>query len=164
MKPEAGFEVCDLCERIERAERGDNPFVVVRTATGYVNLADVQYHEGYTVFVAKRCVAELHHLVDDERDAFLQEMAEVARAVFEAFEPQKLNYELLGNGAPHLHWHLFPRHAQDPVPRRPVWRDPEFLEALTRGPQTDAGQLAALRRRLLDALERRDLSIERRYR
>src|ERR1700730_6799228 len=106
MKPEGGFEVCDLCERIARAERGDNPFSVVRTATGYVNLADIQYHEGYTVFVAKRCVPELHELPDTVRDQFLREMALVAEAVFEAFEPNKLNYELLGNGAPHLHWHL----------------------------------------------------------
>jgi diadenosine tetraphosphate (Ap4A) HIT family hydrolase len=58
---------CDLCARIERAERGENPFTLVRTATGYVNLADVQYHEGYTIFVAKQCANELHELRDGRR-------------------------------------------------------------------------------------------------
>jgi hypothetical protein len=55
-------EPCDVCERIARTERGQNPFTVARTRTGYVNLADIQYHEGYTIFVAKRCVNELHEL------------------------------------------------------------------------------------------------------
>ena len=26
-----------------------------------------------------------------------------------AFHAEKMNYELLGNGDTHLHWHLFPR-------------------------------------------------------
>jgi hypothetical protein len=34
---------CDVCARIERTERGGNPFAVVRTATGCVNLAEVQF-------------------------------------------------------------------------------------------------------------------------
>jgi len=153
---------CDLCGRIERTERGENPFSVVRTATGYVNLADVQYHEGYTVFVAKRCVAELHELPDSERDEFLHEMALVAEAVFDAFQPRKLNYELLGNGAPHLHWHLFPRHADDARLGGPVWKDPGFLGALERGP-VDPARLVPLKLRLLPALERRHLTIECRF-
>src|SRR5262245_17128324 len=86
---------CDLCARIARTERGENPFTVARTTTGYVNLADVQYHEGYTIFVAKRCVNELHELPALERDAYLHEMAVVSEAVFEAFRPRKLNHDLL---------------------------------------------------------------------
>ena len=127
-----------------------------------MNLADIQYHEGYTVFVAKRCVAELHELPNLVRDEFLHEMALVAEAVFDAFQPRKLNYELLGNGAAHLHWHLFPRHTDDARPSGPVWKDPGFLEALERGPVDPAG-LAPLRQRLLQALERRDLTIERQF-
>ena len=36
-------------------------------------------------------------------------MSIVAEAVSKAFEAEKMNYELLGNGETHLHWHLFPR-------------------------------------------------------
>ena len=140
-----------------------NPFALARTATGYVVLADVQYYRGYTVFVAKRCVAELHELPAGERDAFLHEMAEVAQAVFEAFEPRKLNYELLGNGAPHLHWHLFPRYADDPQPTRPTWRDPDFIDALHQTPSEEADLLDPLKGRLLEALRRRDLRIEKSF-
>jgi diadenosine tetraphosphate (Ap4A) HIT family hydrolase len=154
---------CDLCARIERAERGENPFAVARTATGYVNLADVQYHEGYTIFVAERCVNELHELPSAERDVHLHEMAAVAEAAFKAFQPRKLNYELLGNAAPHVHWHLFPRHGEDPRPRGPVWEDPGFLRSLGEGASPDPKRLATLRARLLAALDETDLTIERRF-
>lgn len=154
---------CDLCARVERTERRENPFAVVRTVTGYVHLADVQYHEGYTIFVAKRCVNELHELPDAERDLYLHEMALVAEAVIHAFRPRKLNYELLGNGAPHLHWHLFPRHADDPRPRGPVWEDPSFLHALEAGVTSTPEQLAELRTRLGSALDATGISIERRF-
>lgn len=40
-------------------------------------------------------------------------MSVVAEAVSKAFKADKINYELLGNGDTHLHWHLFPRKAGD---------------------------------------------------
>ena len=49
------------------------------------------------------------------------EMSLVAEAVFNAFKPQKLNYELLGNTDHHMHWHIFPRYSNDPLPNRTVW-------------------------------------------
>ena len=56
-------------------------------------------------------------------------MSLVAEAVYRAFQPDKLNYELLGagNGA-HMHWHFFPRREGDTPGPGPVWRlDPEEL-------------------------------------
>ncbi len=40
-------------------------------------------------------------------------MAIVAKAVSNAFGAEKMNYELLGMGDAHLHWHLFPRRTGD---------------------------------------------------
>jgi diadenosine tetraphosphate (Ap4A) HIT family hydrolase len=91
---------------------------VARLATGTVRLARTQYHRGMTYFIAERCVAELHELPRQERDAHLAEMADVAAAIWRAFGPRKLNYEALGNTVPHLHWWLVPRHGDDPRPRR----------------------------------------------
>ena len=50
-------------------------------------------------------------------------MAEVAAAVMATFRPRKLNYELLGNSCPHLHWWLTPRYATDARPIGPIWED-----------------------------------------
>ena len=37
----------------------------------------------------------------------------VAEAVSKAFGAEKMNYELLGMGDAHLHWHLYPRRNAD---------------------------------------------------
>ncbi|CJW33359.1 HIT family protein [Streptococcus pneumoniae] len=57
---------------------------------------------------------------------FLEEMSLVQEAVAKAFEAEKMNIELLGNGDAHAHWHLFPRRAGDMKShglngRGPVW-------------------------------------------
>jgi diadenosine tetraphosphate (Ap4A) HIT family hydrolase len=90
-------------------------------------------------------------------------MAAVAEAVFRAFQPRKLNYELLGNSVPHLHWHLFPRHDGDANPSGPVWEDPGFGNSLRGGVTPSPEHLARLRGCLLAALDGTDVTIERRF-
>ena len=52
-------------------------------------------------------------------------MALTAEAVYQAFQPDKLNYELLGAGGNvHMHWHIFPRRAGDTPAPGPVWQLP----------------------------------------
>lgn len=56
---------------------------------------DHQRFHGYTVFLCK-----LH-----------------------AFQPEKLNYELLGTGKGlHMHWHIFTRQTGDAPTPGPVWQ------------------------------------------
>ena len=124
---------CEICDRIAMFAP-DNPSLIAELETGYAVLADNQYYDGYTIFLAKRCVPELHELPPDERARFLGEMALVAEAVFRAFAPRKLNYELLGNSVAHLHWHLIPRYDDDPHPTWPVWSNEAFRQAPRRTP------------------------------
>ncbi|MBA2227013.1 MAG: HIT family protein [Gemmataceae bacterium] len=79
-----------------------------------------QYYTGYCLLVSREHVTELSQL-GARRTPFLEEMALLAEAIEACFQPHKLNYELLGNQVPHLHWHLFPRYADDPQSRQPVW-------------------------------------------
>ena len=141
---------CEICQRIARFSP-DNPYLIAELDTGYAVLGDNQHYRGYTIFLARQCVPELHHLAPDIRTRFLSEMADVAEAVFRAFEPRKLNYELLGNSVAHLHWHIFPRYADDPNPRWPVWSNSEFLQAPRRTDIAPAA-LAELRERVQRAL------------
>ena len=77
-------------------------------------LGDVQRFKGYTLFLCKEHATELHFLESEFRNKHLQEMSVVAEAVYNAFHPDKLNYELLGVGnATHIHWHIFPRKEGD---------------------------------------------------
>ena len=111
---------CLIGERVATIKAGTNPHAVAETETGYVVVGDHQFLRGYTLLLAKRHDTELHELDEKMRLQFLADMADVAAAVFRAFKPRKLNYELLGNLEPHLHWHLIPRHADDPRPQGPA--------------------------------------------
>ena len=86
-----------------------NPYFVKELETGYVVIGDNQHFKGYTLFLYKDHKTELFHLETIKKMKFLEEMSIVAEAVSKAFNAEKMNYELLGNGDTHLHWHLFPR-------------------------------------------------------
>lgn len=112
---------CLICKRIQKIRNADNPYFVKELKTGYVVIGDYQFFKGYTLFLYKHHKEELHELTTAEKTAFLSEMAIVAEAVYKAFKPEKLNYELLGNSVRHMHWHLFPRYIDDPQPKRTIW-------------------------------------------
>jgi diadenosine tetraphosphate (Ap4A) HIT family hydrolase len=154
---------CAVCSDNAAIEGGDASQAIARLQTGYVKLARVQYIRGYTTFTAKRCVRELHELEASERALFMHEMAEVAHALWRAFGPRKLNYELLGNGEPHLHWHLFPRYDTDAIPQWPVWSDPQLHDAFGAETPLPESERDALRVTLLRELLASDVKIELTY-
>ncbi len=112
---------CLICERIEMIKNGTNPYFVCELETGYVVLGDHQRFKGYTIFLCKEHVVELHNLSHEYKVKYLEEMSLVAEAVYNIYKPDKMNYELLGNGDTHLHWHLFPRVSGDTPVKGPVW-------------------------------------------
>jgi len=61
----------------------------------------------------------------------MEDVSTIAKALHTTFQPDKMNYELLGNMVPHIHWHLVPRFATDPLWPRPIWSEdhPEKLLA-----------------------------------
>lgn len=118
--------MCLICDRIELIKQGKNPHFVKELETGYVVIGDGQYFKGYTLFLAKEHVTELHQMEYETKIKFLEEMSIVQEAVAKAFQAEKMNIELLGNGDAHVHWHLFPRKAGDMHGyghngRGPVW-------------------------------------------
>ncbi len=111
---------CLICSRILDIKNNNNPYFITELKTGYVVLGDYQFYEGYSLFLSKSHVEELH-MLKEKRFEYLKEMAIVAEAVYNVFKPTKLNYELLGNTDKHLHWHIFPRYKNDPNPKSPIW-------------------------------------------
>lgn len=105
--------MCLICDRIQMIKEGSNPYFVKELETGYVVIGDYQHFRGYTLFLSKEHKTELFQLDDETKMKFLKEMSIVAEAVSKAFGAEKMNYELLGNGDTHLHWHLFPRVSGD---------------------------------------------------
>lgn len=118
---------CLICKRITAIKEKNNPYFVRELKTGYIVLGDYQFYKGYTLFLCKMHVPELHMLSNPYQKLFLEELAYVGKAVFTAFRPIKLNYEILGNNDPHLHCHIFPRYINDPNKTQPIWVIPESM-------------------------------------
>jgi len=146
---------CPFCRRL--ADPGGPPpdDVVWRFPHSVALLGPWQYYHGYCLLVARRHATELSRLEADERREYLVEMCLLARAIEESFRPRKMNYELLGNQVPHLHWHLFPRYGHDPDALKPVWlaldraeHDAAERRRLETGPQDRAATADGIRRRL----------------
>lgn len=150
--------MCVICDRIQMIKSGTNPYFVKELDTGYVVIGDNQHFKGYTLFLLKEHIIELFDLKGDIRAKYLAEMTLVAEAVAKAFGAEKMNYECLGNGDAHLHWHLFPRVSGDLSDhgnngRGPVWWYPreEFYSDDNR--PNDA-ELEIMKQTLLSEIEK----------
>jgi diadenosine tetraphosphate (Ap4A) HIT family hydrolase len=111
--------------------RPDQLIVDLKASTAYLH--DDQFFSGWTVVVFRRHATELFHLTPAERVQLMEDVTLVAKALSLVFEAKKLNYELLGNQLPHIHWHVIPRLAGDPAPLEPVWKIPHQPKRLDSG-------------------------------
>ncbi len=94
---------------------------IAELAVSAVALFPDQSFRGRCLVTLREHHTELFHLTPAMRAAFIQDVARVAEALHRALNPVKINYELLGNMVPHMHWHVIPRFAADGVYPRPIW-------------------------------------------
>ena len=89
-------------------------------ADAYLRRSNIQ--RGLSIVVWRgRHVAEPTELTQSEAEDYWRELLTIGRAIERAFDPVKMNYNLLGNSLPHLHTHVVPRYAND---ARPGWPFP----------------------------------------
>jgi diadenosine tetraphosphate (Ap4A) HIT family hydrolase len=69
-----------------------------------------QTHRGRCVVAYQAHVNELFELSDPELTAFMRDVARAAKAIKEAFNPNKINYGAYSDKLPHLHMHLVPKY------------------------------------------------------
>jgi diadenosine tetraphosphate (Ap4A) HIT family hydrolase len=137
---------CPFCSKLVRLSELAGDEVVWEFPSSVALLGPWQRYTGYCVLVSRTHAGELSQLGETERRSYLDEMCLLAKAIESAFAPRKMNYELLGNQVPHLHWHLFPRPQDDADPLRPVWFALEQAEG-------DEGARARLQCGMLSPLE-----------
>ena len=109
---------CVMCGKYGRG----GPLLIAELETARAFLHEDQFFPGYVLLVLRRHATELFELPVGERGAHLEEVSRVAEAIARALRPVKMNYELLGNQVPHIHWHLVPRLPTDPDLRSPIWQ------------------------------------------
>ena len=78
-----------------------------------VYLFKEQSHKGRVIVAHKKHVGDMNELTAEERGAYFEEVAMVARALMAAFKPNKVNYGAYGDTGHHLHFHLVPKFADE---------------------------------------------------
>jgi diadenosine tetraphosphate (Ap4A) HIT family hydrolase len=146
---------CPFCRKLAALDGLPPDEVVWQFPQSVVLLGPWQFYHGYCLLVSRRHATELFHLDATQRHAYLDELTLLARAISDCFRPQKLNYELLGNQVPHLHWHLFPRYREDADALQPVWvaldraaHDEHERQRLQTGPLDRAATAELIRHQL----------------
>jgi diadenosine tetraphosphate (Ap4A) HIT family hydrolase len=144
--------VCGICSIIERSRAGTFPDWLAELPRSWLILGDAQFYRGYCLLLAKRHVTELHEMSRGEAHELLDEVLAVGRTLATVLKPLKLNYECLGNQEPHVHWHIFPRYADDPMRSSPVWLRPEAERTVLLGERARAELMGAIRQILVRRL------------
>jgi diadenosine tetraphosphate (Ap4A) HIT family hydrolase len=112
--------LCLMCRRWEE----DADLRIIAFEHSYLILNRDQFFPGYCLLFAKQHATELFHLDTVVRQGMMEEVTRTAAALAKLFQADKINYELLGNMVPHIHWHLVPRMNSDPLWPRPIWSEP----------------------------------------
>lgn len=69
-----------------------------------------QSKRGRFIVAYKDHLGEIVDLSDEERNAFMSDVAKAAKAIHAAFSPDKINYGAYGDTGNHLHIHLVPKY------------------------------------------------------
>ncbi len=114
-------------ERVKNFNKDSNPTFLTQMKSGMVFLGNTQFLPGYCVLAADPQVESLNDLDAGRRADFLLDMARLGDAIMAVCHPSRINYGILGNSAPVLHAHLFPRYDWEKEERktRNVWTYPE---------------------------------------
>ena len=73
-----------------------------------------QTYRGRCLVAYNGHVNDLNELSDEERNAFMADVARVTRAMQKAFNPEKINYGAYSDKLSHLHFHLAPKYVDGP--------------------------------------------------
>ncbi|HXH76847.1 MAG TPA: HIT family protein [Bacteriovoracaceae bacterium] len=119
---------CALCERVKITSQGKYPFLIHEFENSYLMLGEHQYYAGYSVLVSKSHHKEMADIPSPEREILFQEMMKASKVIQAFFKPKKMNLCSLGNVVEHLHWHFFPRYADDANFTNPPWLQMDQFE------------------------------------
>lgn len=128
-KKELRLSPCPLCAAI--SDESGTALRIAEFDESVVMLGENQGCPGWCVLVLKEHVEHLAEMPVERQTRLFGEVARVAAAVRLVVGPVRINYECLGNVVGHVHWHVVPRHADDPTPRATVWGwTPERLRGM----------------------------------
>lgn len=69
-----------------------------------------QKHKGRCIVMLKGHKTEYFQMTPEENAGYFAELAKVAKAIYDLYHPDKLNYATYGDGVPHVHVHVVPKY------------------------------------------------------
>ena len=72
-----------------------------------------QTHRGRCVVAELDHHRELFELSDEERNAYMSDVAAVAKAINDVYSPDKINYGAFSDTMGHIHFHLVPKYKDE---------------------------------------------------
>ena len=99
---------CLYCRKDQRLQ--DLMIEVATLEASTLYLFKEQTHRGRCVVAYRAHVNELFELPDGELSLFMRDVARAAKAIKNAFGPNKINYGAYSDKLPHLHMHLVPKY------------------------------------------------------
>lgn len=113
--------MCPLCDRVRLTESKQYPYLIKEFDHSYLYLGEHQFYQGYCVLVSKEHYREMSDIPSPIREELFSEMMRTSDGLIKTFQPKKMNMASYGNMVEHLHWHFFPRYADDPEFTNPPW-------------------------------------------
>ncbi len=99
---------CFYCEDGEKRESLMLEICKLKYSTVYLNRD--QKHLGRIVVKLNEHKTEYCELDRDENAGFFAEVSAAAKAVYELYSPNKINYATFGDLVPHVHVHIVPKY------------------------------------------------------
>ncbi|MBQ9340647.1 MAG: HIT family protein [Paludibacteraceae bacterium] len=103
---------CIYCTKHEAREALMLPICDLKVSKAF--LFKEQTYRGRCLVAYNGHVNDLNELSDDERNAFMADVAKVTRAMQKVFQPEKINYGAYSDKLSHLHFHLAPKYVDGP--------------------------------------------------
>ncbi|MFQ9510132.1 MAG: HIT family protein [Lachnospiraceae bacterium] len=104
-------ENCAYCAEGDRLDKFG--IKICELPASKIILFKEQSHKGRLIVASKLHVDEICDLNEEERKAFIDDVAHAATAIRKAFGPDKINYGAYGDTMHHLHFHLVPKYHED---------------------------------------------------
>ncbi len=125
---------CLYCQNNETLH--DLMIEVKKLNVSHVFIFKEQTYHGRCLVAYNGHVDDLNLLTDEERNAFMADVANVTRAMQKVFNPDKINYGAYSDTLSHLHFHLIPKYKGGPDfggvfqmnPKKTYLTEKEYLE------------------------------------
>ena len=135
---------CFYCENGEKLRSLMIEICELKYSKVYLNRD--QKHPGRCIVALKGHKTEYFQMTPEENAGYFAEVSKVAKAIYDLYKPDKINYATFGDGVPHVHVHVVPKYKGGVS-----WGKP-FSDSLPKVLLTDAeydAMIADLRAKLL---------------